>query len=91
MADVTNLPQLDPATTVVLLEDAPIMACSPRVAGKLFNVVQWHITQACNRGDIPKYAVGRKVVVFVSDIEAWIRTHQPAPAPKPKSKPETTP
>lgn len=66
---------------LVTEQTAPVMACSPRVAGKMFNVNQWHITQACNRGEISKHAVGRKVVILVSDIEEWIRSRGPAPAP----------
>lgn len=68
----------------LLIERSPVLACSPRVAGKLFNFRQWHLTQAIMRGEITTHAIGRRVVVLCADVAEWIRAHPPAKTPSAK-------
>jgi excisionase family DNA binding protein len=61
-----------------------LIAVSPAQAAKLAGVGRTTIYEALGSGALASYLVGRRRLILITDLEAWIRR---TPAPLPRLKP----
>lgn len=60
-------------------ESAPTgpIGVSVKQAAALTSISEWEIRDAINRGDIPAYRRGRRIVIDYAGLVAWLTSHPP--------------